>query len=128
MRVEILGCILCRCLRRFINCECGRRFISRTALHFESSESLTKIHLLDGVDHWRRIVVALHPPDPVVWTVLEIADSTMGIAHRPASDQDLAEVSGVIAVSVFHINRGLTVLNNHAAAYFSGFRKQNDAQ
>ena len=61
-------------------------------------------------------VVALHPPDPVVQTVLEVAHATVRVAHLPTRQQHLTLVGAVVSIGVFEEQRLLCVLHDHAAS------------
>ena len=51
----------------------------------------------------RRAVVALHGPNPVVQSVLEVADASVRIAHVPAIEQHTPLISHVVAIGVLHV-------------------------
>ena len=91
-------------------------FVGRTWCNSEPPKPLAEFLLLLTVDHRLGIVVALHGPNPIIESILEIADTTVGIPHGPTRDQFLSHVSDVIARGVLHIDSLLTVLNDHPAA------------
>ena len=68
------------------------------------------------IEYGCRIVVALHGPDPVVQTVLKIADPAVGVSQGPIGNQHPPFIRAVVAVRVPQIQRLGTVLHNHAAA------------
>ncbi len=78
----------------------------------ESPKAHAKTLLFDPVDDWRRCVVTLHGPIPVIVTVLKVADATVGVAQRPTGDQFLSKVSLIVAIDVFQIDCLRAVLNN----------------
>ena len=71
---------------------------------------------LESVNVGRRAIVALHPIDPVVEAILEVAHRAVRVAHVPAGDQRLADVGLVVAVGVLEADRETAVLADHAAA------------
>ena len=66
----------------------------------ETPKALAESLLSFAVDHGSRIVVALHSPDPVVESQLEIANAPVGVSHPPAGDQFLFEIGDIIPVNV----------------------------
>ena len=95
---------------------CRSGLIRSAEMNLESPEALAKTHLRLAVDDRLRVVVALHGPDPVVGAILEVANSAVGIAHRPTCDERLAKVGFIVAVDVFHVDRRLAVLDDDTSA------------
>ena len=81
----------------------------------ESPETLSKTLLCFAVDDWGRVVVALHCPDPVVDTVLKIADATVRVFERPTGNEFLPHVGNIVPGRVLHKHCLLSVLNENTA-------------
>ncbi len=95
----------------FVDREGRSRRIGRTRNHLKSPKALAKPHLRLTMNHRLRVVIALHGPNPIVGTILKIADTTMSVSHRPTGDEFLLEVSNIIAIDIFQIDRRLSILN-----------------
>ena len=74
--------------------------VRRSRIDCESPKALAESLLSLAVDHGSRIVVALHSPDPVVESQLEIANAPVSVSHPPAGDKFLLEIGDIIPVDV----------------------------
>ena len=100
-----------RC-NRIDRCRAARRGLFQRKAPKALPESL----LLFSVDHRVGVVVTLHGPNPVIHTVLEVADATVRITHRPTGDQFLLHISDIVPIDIFHVDGFGPVLDQNAAA------------
>ena len=77
---------------------------------------MAETHLRLAINDRLGVVVTLHGPNPIVWTVLKIADSTVSITHGPTGDEHLLEVGNIVTVGILEVDCGLAVLNDDSAA------------
>ncbi len=116
MRLETIGRIVRKSFGGFVD-RIGRcRRVRSSPLHLEAPKTLSKAHLPLAVDDRCGIVIALHAPYPIVRAILKIPYSAMRVSHGPTCDQNLTEVGRVVAVDIFEIDSGRSILHDDPSA------------